>query len=267
MQLTPLHPDDFEVCAALHPVREHELLGRMRWLVSTPYAHTVCASDPERVFGWAAAVRFGDSAWITDLILAGNQRTTAMPRTLVDALMKELEAAGCTTITAQVRSEHIAPWRDLGFVEQGAYLHYSGGKFYQATLDEVVHFEPQHNLSVLHMDKRATGEDRTTYLLEHYYLGRVYENARRVNGFSLALSGHGLIIADDPAVGLELQRWHFPTQEYIIIPEGNAAAHAHLVERKYAVQPAGMRMVYGALPTYRPEMVFAHPFSALEYGL
>lgn len=248
-------------------MREHELLGRMRWLVSTPYAHTVCASDPERVFGWAGAVRFGSSAWITDLFLARNQRTTAMPRTLVDHLITELEAADCSTITVQVRQEHIAQWRDAGFVEQGAFLHYSGGKFYQATRDEVVHFEPQHNLGVLHLDKRASGEDRTTYLMEHYYLGRVYESAGRVHGLSLALSGHGLIIADDPAIGLELQRWHFPTQDYIIIPEGNTAAHEHLVERQYAVQPAGMRMVRGPLPTYRPELVFAHPFGALECGL
>ncbi|MEO8066483.1 MAG: GNAT family N-acetyltransferase [Flavobacteriales bacterium] len=266
MQLAPLVPDDIGICAALHPARELEIMCRMRWLISTPYAHTVCGQNDERVFGWAGAVQFGESAWITDLYMARNQRATEVPKTLVQTLIAQLELAGCSTITVQVPEATVANWSDLGFVEAGKFLHYTGGKFYQATLDEVVHFEPQHYMTALHMDKRATGEDRSTYLLEHYYLGRTYESARRVHGFSLALSGHGIIVADDPGVGLELQRWHFPTQEHIILPEGNDAAHAHLLERKYTVEPAGVRMVRGPVPTYRPELVFAHPFSALEGG-
>ena len=236
----------------------------MRWLISTPYAHTVCAQNEERVFGWAAAVRFGESAWITDVFVARNQRGTGMAQQLIGVLLKEVEAAGCISQLVQVNADTADAWRAMGFVQDGAFIHYTGGRFYQATRDEVVHFEPQHNLSVMHLDKRASGEDRSTYLLEHYYLGRTYESAGRVHGFSLALSGHGLIVADDPAIGLELQRWHFPTQDYIIIPEGNADAHAHLLERKYTPTPAGLRMVRGTPVPQRPEMVFAHPFSAIE---
>ena len=41
--------------------------------------------------------------------------------------------------------------------------------------------------------------------------------------FTLALLGEGLTVADDPAVGLELLRWHFPVQEHVLLFEGNAA--------------------------------------------
>lgn len=73
--------------------------------------------------------------------------------------------------------------------------------------------------------------------------------------FSLPLLGEGLIIADAPDVGLELQRWLFPTQEHILLPAGNAA-HEHLVKQGYSATPVGVRMVRGTPLAVRTAMCF-----------
>jgi len=52
----------------------------------------------------------------------------------------------------------------------------------------------------------------------------------RIRGFSLLLLGEGLIIADALDVGLELQRWHFPVQEHLLMFDGNLA-HEHLTKQ------------------------------------
>ncbi len=68
--------------------------------------------------------------------------------------------------------------------------------------------------------------------------------------------GEGLIIADAPDVGLELQRWLFPIQQHVLLPAGNAA-HAHLTKQDYTATPVGVRMVRGTVPQVRTAMCFA----------
>ncbi|MBK8614676.1 MAG: hypothetical protein IPN85_14675 [Flavobacteriales bacterium] len=68
------------------------------------------------------------------------------------------------------------------------------------------------------------------------------------------------MLADNAAVGLELQRWLLPHQQHIVVPEANAAACAHLHERKYMPESAGVRMVRGTLLPYRPESIYAWPW-------
>ena len=103
------------------------------------------------------------------------------------------------------------------------------------------------------------GVDREWLLREHAYLGSVYQEGTRVRGFSLPLFGHGLIVADSPEVGLELQRWLLPIQPYLRLPVGHLAAHGHLMARKYTATRAGIRMVRGDRPAFRPTMIYAHP--------
>ena len=81
---------------------------------------------------------------------------------------------------------------------QGELVRYTGGRHQQAHRAEVVPAGPEHWLAICHLDRRATGEDRSTWLREHDYLSRVWLEQGRVRGFLLPLAGEGLIIADHP---------------------------------------------------------------------
>ena len=95
--------------------------------------------------------------------------------------------------------------------------------------------------------------------MENEYLGRVYLDGRHVRGFALPLLGEGLIVADAPMVGLELQRWLFPVQDHLLLPE-NSAAHAHLIEHGYRKEVVGVRMVHGPALVRNAAMIFAEAF-------
>ena len=115
---------------------------------------------------------------------------------------------------------------------------------------------PEHWLAICHLDRRATGEDRSTWLREHDYLSRVWLEQGRVRGFLLPLAGEGLIIADHPAIGLELQRWLLPLKDHITLPTCQPEVQEHLVKQGYSPAPVVVRMVRGATLVWRPEMVF-----------
>lgn len=247
--------DSSEEFERMHP--------RLLWHLHTPYARMWCVERHEEVVGVGAAVRFGEQVRITVCKLVSGYDKPAIRELLVNTMRDELRHAGCTGFTVTVASEERAAWEALGFTAQEALLHYSGGRFYEGTSEDVVWFEPRHRLGVLHLDKRASACDRSTLLLEHAYLGRVLQDANRVRGFALATLGDALIIAGDPDAGLELQRWILPTQPYLLIPEGNAHADAHLLERGYTAAVNGLRMVWGEVPSYRAELTYGEPFGAV----
>ncbi|HRD54095.1 MAG TPA: hypothetical protein PKY96_15760, partial [Flavobacteriales bacterium] len=137
-----------------------------------------------------------------------------------------------------------------------------GGRFVQASHAEVVPMEPQHRLGVLHLDRRASGfAQRSALLHEFEFLAQVYLEGSVVRGFAMPLLGEGLIVADAPHAGLELQRWLLPHQAHLLLPEGSPAL-AHLTERGYAQEPVGARMVLGP-DAARAELLYAEPFGAL----
>lgn len=73
--------------------------------------------------------------------------------------------------------------------------------------------------------------------------------------------GEGLIVTDAAHAGLELQRWLFPSQGHLLLPEASPAVE-HLRERGYACAAAGTRLVLGPTEA-RPELLYAEPFGAL----
>jgi len=238
------------------------MIPRLRWHVRTPYAHAWCTVHHEDLTSVGTAVRFGDHARITVCKTVNDYDAAPSREMLVSTMLAELSAQGCTRFTITVAPEHVGVWEAFGFTAQEQLLRYSGGRFLQATRDEVISFEPFHRMGLLHLDRQASGEDRSTLLMEHSYLASVYMEGNRMRGFSLPLLGEGLIIADAPDVGLELQRWLFPIQEHILLPEGNAA-HTHLLERSYTPTTTGVRMVRGTALPLRVEMVFAWPWDAV----
>jgi hypothetical protein len=253
METIDLHQEILEYVPA-HWTEEYDtLLAKLRWLMHTPYAHCkLVVQHYDDVLAAGGCLNFGATGWISLM----RSRDDAAWEQLAKALIAQLEADGTQTQSVLSTVADVAKWEALGFVQVNEILRYSGGKFLQATRDEVIHYETWHNMAILHMDKRVFGEDRSTMLLEHTYLGQVYEDGKVITGYSLMLLGEGVIVCDDPAAGLEMQRWHFPLQDHILIPAGNDYAHAHLTERGYTTTVEGIRMVRGPVPELKVEKIF-----------
>lgn len=263
MHVTPYTPTHLDAAIWDSSEEFERIYPRLLWHLHTSYAHAWCVERYEEVVGVSAAIRFGDQARLTVCKPVSGYDKSAVRTLLVNAMRDELRADGCTGFTITAALQEQAMWEALGFTAQEQLLRYTGGRFFEGTSENVVWLEPRHRLGVLHLDKRASGCDRTTLLMEHAYLGRVLYDGNNVRGVALATLGDALIVANDPGAGLELQRFIFPTQEHLCIPAGNAPAHEHLLERGYTASIAGVRMTCGEVPPYRPELIYAEPFGAV----
>jgi GNAT superfamily N-acetyltransferase len=251
------HADLMPACC-LAPA-DDGLRGRLHWHFHTPYALVHKAELGDEMVGYGCGVLFPDSGWVREVFVHPVVQHEEVGRALVRDLVQQMEAQGAQRQLVIAPEPHQPLYSACGFAVDGHLLAYHDGSFLQATKDEVVNLEPEHMLAVLRLDRLATGEDRERLLREHAYLGSVYQEGTRVRGFSLPLLGHGLIVADSPEVGLELQRWLLPMQPSLRLPVGHLAAHGHLMARRYTATPAGIRMVRGERPDFRPTMIYAHP--------
>jgi hypothetical protein len=111
---------------------------------------------------------------------------------------------------------------------------------------------------MLHMDRRASGEDRRLFLLEHPYLGQAYEENGTLRGFALPMAGNGPVVAEHATAGLELQRWLLPVQNWLLVPSGANEAFTHLIRQGY--RDAGMYThMVRAPPPGRPRKELRSP--------
>ena len=253
-----MHRTDLLAACSLAPADEG-LRGRLLWHYHTPYALITKAELGDELVGYGCGVLFPGSGWVREVFVHPVAPCEEVGRALVLELVQQMEEQGALCQLVIAPEPHRPLYSACGFAVDGELLAYHDGSFLQATKDEVVNLEPEHMLAVLRLDRLATGEDREWLLREHAYLGSVYQEGTRVRGFSLPLFGHGLIVADSPEVGLELQRWLLPIQPYLRLPVGHLAAHGHLMARKYTATRAGIRMVRGDRPAFRPTMIYAHP--------
>ncbi len=256
MRTVPLTMDRCTAVATHWPAERATLLGRLQWHVRTPYAHALLVLHGDEPLAVGCCLAHPTSGRITLLLTVEGPLAENAHTTLAHALLQHLEAQGCASVAVVAPTAHVPRWTALGFAEVGPLLRYADGRFVEASRDEVVPLEPHHRLGMLHLDRQASGEDRSTLLMEHHYLGTVYLEGSRVRGFALPLLGEGLIVADAPAVGLELQRWLFPLQDHVLLPTGNHA-HTHLVKQGYGIAEVGVRLVRGAALDERPGMYYA----------
>lgn len=261
VQYIPLTLEVIEQAAHPWPERWEEQLARLRWHLSTPYATALMAEIFGDVIGVACGFVQGGHGRITVLGFL-DEADAEVRKRLTDALIEALTDQGCSSIEAVAAPSDVAKWESFGFVAHEKILRYTGGRFLQATRDEVIHVEPEHRLGILHLDRKACGFDRSTLVMEHIYLCVVYIEGTRIRGYSLSLLGEGLIVADAADVGLELQRWHFPIQEHVLLPEGNGA-HEHLTKQDYRSELEGIRMVRGEVLPLKVEMCFAWEWMAV----
>jgi hypothetical protein len=249
------------------PLRPHELpghlpdrlLARVRWHLHTPYTTVLGAWHGDRLAGLATGWRLNEAASITTLHVRPDapDAYTALAEALLAALLPD--HAPCMVYAAPA---HVARWTALGFAPRHELVRVTQVRFTAAQRPAVVALEPHHWLAVFRLDRTATGLDRRPLLLEHDYLGQVYAEAGRVRGFYLPLLGHGLIVADAPHVGLELQRWLFPVQPQVLLP-ATSAALATLAEQGADVRTAAVCLVRGTL-SQQPELLYAEPHGAVD---
>ena len=247
------------------PGERAALLGRIRWHLHTPGAVALAAVHAGAVQGFGTAVPQGTSAWITALRWV-HEAPPAHADPLLAALCDAAARAGCAAVHLIAPPVHLPALERMGFVSIGAVQHWSGGTVEAASDAHVVPLDATHRLAALHLHAQALGTVEGLLLHEHTHLAHVWAEQARVRGLYLPTLGAGLIVAQAPHIGAELQRWHLAHHPGLLLPADNTAACAHLRALGHTPFAEGVWMCRGAHTPLRLPWLHALPWGCAWGG-
>jgi len=222
----------------------------------SPYGRVLEFVGAGEPIGIAAAQIYGTTAWVSGFYVRGDAGMRLRP-IIVRQAIEWLWAEGVACIMAPVTLADEGLWVAQGGRVLSQLVRYSEGRFTEASDEHVVPFDPTHTLGLLHLDRQATGSERSALLLEHTFLAQVYAQAGRLRGYLLPLTGDGWVVADSIHVGQELLRWLLPLRNEVVLPSFQTAASDQLTADGYRAERLGTLIQLGEHRPLRLDLVYA----------
>jgi predicted N-acetyltransferase YhbS len=240
----------------------------LRWAMDYEPSQMFVAEDSGRIIGTGIATVHGAIGWVGAIFVDSDRRREGLGERLTRTVIDDLERRRCRTLVL-IASEAGRPlYERLGFDIQMRQVWFTAPGL-PATTDEdrVRPFEPAMLREVIALDRRATGEDRSTLIR----LLATPDSARIVVGANGAIAGFlirapwgGAAVvapeADDAIRLLDWRRRQAGTDHAVHagIPEGDDHRGKRLLSEGWAAGGAGTRMIRGAPLDWRPNWVWGH---------
>ena len=109
---------------------------------------------------------------------------------------------------------------------------------------------------IFELDQLISGENRQAKLIDHLPLSAIFLQNNKVEGVYFPSLANGLIIAGNPAAGIELMKRRLQEKNYAILPAANEAAMAFLIQDQFIQGRISRRMVLGKRISWRPTGIY-----------
>lgn len=261
MKIHPLHLQDIPVLPSLQPPHWSDLRIVFRSLFPKPWFQAIKVIKDGEIVGIGQNVYTPTSAWLGNIIVHKNCRNQGIGRKITEHLIHLAKAEKKQFILLLATEEGERVYQKLNFQRGGIYAFYRKKENYQLSADSTFIFNSHLNdfPSILDLDKKTTGEDRSNILEEHLPHCLVYkkEEKGRVLGFYMPDLGEGLVIAETPEAGLELLKLRSEKMGVVVLPAHNIAGVQWLEQQGYECFNKQPMMYLGKMKEWKPEMLFS----------
>ena len=242
------------------------------WAIAHPTCYPIVADEDGRIVGTGLATANGRVGWVGAIFVAQDRRRIGLGSALSTAVIEELERQGCTSQVLIATEEGRPIYERLGFRLQTRYVIQQSPATEPPADDGVVRpFAPEDFVAIAHLDRAATGEDRSGILRSFVDPATCLVAARTdgsIGGFvSRAPWGGRALIATEPDLALALldhRRRSTPDHPITIaVLEANTDGRASLAAAGWSERTGGPRLVRGEPLIWRPEWIYGQFTGAL----
>ena len=216
------------------------------------------------IAGTAGATIFPGSpptGWVHGIVVRPEHQRTGLGARLTEASMEWLRARSVGAVLLLATDAGRPVYERLGFTAGERYGSFAWPTTAPDPAATTEPLHPGHLRAVLALDREATGEDRSGFIMSLAPSGWVARRGREITGFHVACPwGGGPTIARDAATGLTLLRLAASVTRRPSrgpgLPAANTAAVRYLAGLGISAERYVTRMWLGAPPTWRAEMIF-----------
>ena len=258
MKVDAFTRSDLNLVSDLQPDGWGDIAPSFDFYTKSSFCFPVKIIDDEKIVGIGTTIIHHEVAWLAHIIVHKEHRKKGIGKLITETLVDSLQSKNCETIYLLATDLGAPVYEKVGFETETEYLFFKDIKIKNGLEipKGIAPYKEEFKEQIKAIDKRISGEDRLFHLEAHLEHGYVYVVENVLDGFYLPTFGDGLILATNPATGLELLQFHLNTNEKLVFPKNNLAATNYLYEKGYKEIVTGKRMRLGKMRTVNFENIY-----------
>lgn len=199
----------------------------------------------------------GSTAWLSQIIVRPAFRNKGLGKIITAALLDHIDRQRYGSVLLDATDLGYSVYRHFGFATISRHLHFRNELLPAVpALPPLRPFRQGDREAILQLDRIASGEDRSGFLLENLQEVLVYDQEGEVTGVYLPGWGRGAVLASVPEAGTALLRYRLQTSEHSMLPEENQPAICYLKQSGGQQLRTSRRMCLGPLPDWNPAYTY-----------
>ena len=259
MEIIPFDSNDIEELLKLQPDDWTDLRVSYRdYLNHLSYCNPVKVVRGGRMVGIGTTIFHSNVAWLAHIVVHPDYRNEGIGRFLTKSMIDNIDQSIFLSISLIATSLGQPVYSYLGFKPDGEYKFFkteTGGRP-DVNQTFILPLEEKHRASVYELDLIASGEDRSSRLIEFFSDGYIYLEGDKVHGFYLPSFSEGLIVASHTNAGLELMKKRIATNNFAVLPAENMPAIDLLLSCGFVEYRKAKRMYLEKKIFWKSEMIY-----------
>ncbi|UPT65835.1 MAG: GNAT family N-acetyltransferase [Sphingobacteriales bacterium JAD_PAG50586_3] len=255
MQSLPFTVADLPLLSTLQPPDWQDITPHYEYYLNSPQCSPIKIMEGNTMVGVGATIRHKDTAWLAHIVTHPGHRKKGVGAFITQSLVDILADFETIYLVATPMGQPV--YRKLGFVEEMNYV-WLQGEPQQLEYDTtyIRPLEEKDKTVVYNFDIDTFGEDRITRLSQHWEKALVWDENGTIEGYYFPTMGEGVIVANNPTVGLHFIKLRLKTNGLTIIPLVNTAVHEFLKGLNYKETITAKRMRLGKERAWKPEKIY-----------
>lgn len=259
MLIEPVRASDLKIIPKLQPEGWPDIASYYEFYRKSSFCYPVKATCRGDLAGLGAAISYVQTGWLGHIFVGEKYRNQGIGRAVADHLCRYLINTGHMSVSLIATDLGFPVYSKCGFMEETEYVllerEIPANRLHHP--ENLSRIKNKHKAAIYNMDRIASGEDRRNLLEKYLKNGYIYQNDAYPSGFYLRELGEGLIIADDPAAGVELMKLRILTFNKAVLPAKNHIGIEFYSDQGFTVKRRVKRMFYGKPIVWHPHKVYS----------
>jgi len=258
MRFEKITLDDLEHLGPLQPPDWNGIVPAFRNYLEQPFCFSVKTTVNGEIAGIGAAIIMEGTGWLAHIIVHPGHRGRGIGGAVTRRLMEIAGEQNCRTISLIATDLGRPVYLKEGFADQEDYLFFERETPLGETSvsKQIRTYTETDRLAVMELDGKLSGEFRGRLLDKKMTGACLHFDQGRLDGYYLPELGEGLVMADNQGAGLELLRLKLSKAIKNVLPAGNKAGVAFMLNNGYRETKRAKRMVWGERFPWNPVHMF-----------
>lgn len=252
--------NDLNEIRKLQPEGWPDIVPEFEFYVRKEFCFPIKAISDNKIVGVGTLIVFNNTAWLAHIIVDKNHRNSGIGFQITEKLINDGNNKSVKSFLLIATELGLPVYKKAGFRIISEYEYFNRNKHCRDFLlsPNILPYEGSLDSGIYELDKRISGENRKSLIVDYLTNTLVYIRNGSVLGFYMPDLGEGLILASTTDAGLELMKIKYSKVNKAVLPGENHIGTNFLKQNGFTPSDTkGTRMILGQEIDWNPKQIFS----------